>query len=118
VQSATKMDATVVNGGMVVVVSSFAFKTGTPEANLVLDVRFLPDPRPLMEDMMMEDPSLDGTHDAVEGFIREQVSVLCVCIVHVRSFLRLSVVQSRLCTYLLCACVCVYVCRCTYVQLY
>jgi RNase adaptor protein for sRNA GlmZ degradation len=27
-----------------VVVSSFAFKTGAPEANLVLDVLFLPDP--------------------------------------------------------------------------
>ena len=49
-----------------VVVSSFAFKTGAPEANLVIDVRFLPDPRPLME----ENPLLDGTHDAVEDFIR------------------------------------------------
>ena len=48
-----------------VVVSSFAFKTGLPEANLVLDVRFLPDPRPLMEEI----PALDGTHDAVEEFI-------------------------------------------------
>lgn len=48
-----------------VVVSSFAFKTGPPEANLVLDVRFLPDPRPLME----QNPALDGTHDAVEEFI-------------------------------------------------
>lgn len=62
------MDVTVDNGGMVVVVSSFAFKTGAPEANLVLDVRFLPDPRPLMQDISC----LDGTHDAVEGFIREQ----------------------------------------------
>ena len=49
-----------------VVVSSFAFKTGAPDANLVLDVRFLPDPRPLMEEI----PALDGTHDAVEDFIR------------------------------------------------
>lgn len=49
-----------------VVVSSFAFKTGAPEANLVIDVRFLPDPRPLMEEI----PSLDGTHGAVEDFIR------------------------------------------------
>lgn len=49
-----------------VVVSSFAFKTGAPEANLVIDVRFLPDPRLLME----ENPLLDGTHDAVEDFIR------------------------------------------------
>lgn len=48
------------------VVSSFAFKTGAPEANLVIDVRFLPDPRPLMEAI----PALDGTHGAVEDFIR------------------------------------------------
>jgi hypothetical protein len=51
-----------------VVVSSFAFKTGAPEANLILDVRFLPDPRPLMEEI----PSLDGTHGAVEDFIRSR----------------------------------------------
>ena len=49
-----------------VVVSSFAYKTGAPEANLVIDVRFLPDPRPLME----ENPELDGTHRVVEDFIR------------------------------------------------
>jgi len=49
-----------------VVVSSFAFKTGAPEANLVVDVRFLPDPRSLMEEI----PTLDGTHCAVEDFIR------------------------------------------------
>jgi len=49
-----------------VVVSSFAFKTGAPEANLVIDVRFLPDPRPLMEEI----PALDGKHGAVEDFLR------------------------------------------------
>ena len=49
-----------------VVVSSFAFKTGAPEANLVLDVRFLPDPRPFMEHV----PALDGTHNDVGNFIR------------------------------------------------
>jgi len=49
-----------------VVVSSFAFKTGAPDANLVLDVRFLPDPRSLMEEI----PTLDGTHNAVEEFLR------------------------------------------------
>lgn len=51
-----------------VVVSSFAFKTGAPDANLILDVRFLPDPRPLMEEI--GDSALDGTHNAVEDFIR------------------------------------------------
>jgi len=55
----------VMEGHPEVVVSSFAFKTGPPDANLVLDVRFLPDPRPLMEQI----PALDGTHDAVEEFI-------------------------------------------------
>jgi len=49
-----------------VVVSSFAFKTGAPEANLVLDVRFLPDPRAFMEHV----PALDGTHTEVGNFIR------------------------------------------------
>lgn len=53
-----------------IMVSSFAFKTGTPEANFVLDVRFLPDPRPLMA----ENPSLHGSikHEAVEEYIRAQ----------------------------------------------
>jgi len=51
-----------------VVVSSFAFKTGAPEANLVIDMRFLPDPRPLMEEI----PALDGTHGAVEDFLRKR----------------------------------------------
>lgn len=53
-----------------IIVSSFAFKTGTPEANFVLDVRFLPDPRPLMA----ENPSLHGSvkHEAVEEYIRAQ----------------------------------------------
>ena len=62
------MAATCDGDGLMVVISSFAFKTGTPEANLVLDVRFLPDPRPLMEDI----PSLHGVQDVVEEFLREQ----------------------------------------------
>jgi hypothetical protein len=49
-----------------VCVSSFAFKTGTPDVNVVLDVRFLPDPRLLEE----TNPDLTGKHRAVEDFIR------------------------------------------------
>jgi hypothetical protein len=51
-------------------VSSFAYKTGPPEANFLLDVRFLPDPRPLMAEI----PSLHGSvkHEAVEEYIRAQ----------------------------------------------
>lgn len=37
-------------GAMQIFVSSFSFKTGTPDANLVTDVRFLPDPRNFMEE--------------------------------------------------------------------
>ena len=36
-------------GALQVLVSSFSFKTGTPDATLVTDVRFLPDPRNFME---------------------------------------------------------------------
>eukprot|EP00293_Proteomonas_sulcata_P019434 CAMPEP_0184289836 /NCGR_PEP_ID=MMETSP1049-20130417/2203_1 /TAXON_ID=77928 /ORGANISM="Proteomonas sulcata, Strain CCMP704" /LENGTH=235 /DNA_ID=CAMNT_0026596779 /DNA_START=20 /DNA_END=727 /DNA_ORIENTATION=- len=53
-----------------VVVSSFSFKTGLPPANLVLDVRFLPDPRQLEE----EDPYLTGKHNLVEDFIKNHGS--------------------------------------------
>jgi len=60
------MQFAVMEADLQVLVSSFAFKTGTPDANLVLDTRFLPDPRPLMAD----NPALDGTHDAVQLFIR------------------------------------------------
>ena len=59
------MDAT---ADLEIVISSFAFKTGEPEANLVLDVRFLPDPRPLMAEI----PALDPQHNAVEEFICAQ----------------------------------------------
>lgn len=53
-----------------IMVSSFAYKTGAPEANFLLDVRFLPDPRPLMAEI----PSLHGNvkHEAVEEYIRAQ----------------------------------------------
>mmetsp|Transcript_21329 Transcript_21329/g.48174 ORF Transcript_21329/g.48174 Transcript_21329/m.48174 type:complete len:217 (+) Transcript_21329:1612-2262(+) len=51
-----------------VVVSSFSFKTGAPEANLVVDVRFLPDPRPLEQ----QTPSLTGKDSLVEDYIREK----------------------------------------------
>lgn len=37
-------------GALQIFVSSFSFKTGTPDANLVTDVRFLPDPRNFMEE--------------------------------------------------------------------
>jgi hypothetical protein len=37
-------------GALKIFVSSFSFKTGTPDANLVTDVRFLPDPRNFMEE--------------------------------------------------------------------
>lgn len=49
-----------------VVVSSFSFKMGPPcAATLVVDVRFLPDPRSL-EDVY---PHITGRHPAVEDFI-------------------------------------------------
>jgi hypothetical protein len=53
-----------------VCVSSFAFKFGTPDANVVLDVRFLPDPRSLEH----ANPYLTGKHRAVEDFIRANSS--------------------------------------------
>eukprot|EP00287_Rhodomonas_sp_CCMP768_P005885 CAMPEP_0196739262 /NCGR_PEP_ID=MMETSP1091-20130531/20811_1 /TAXON_ID=302021 /ORGANISM="Rhodomonas sp., Strain CCMP768" /LENGTH=226 /DNA_ID=CAMNT_0042083691 /DNA_START=176 /DNA_END=856 /DNA_ORIENTATION=- len=48
-----------------VTVSSFSFKTGTPAANVVMDVRFLPDPRQLEE----SNPFITGQHGEVEKFI-------------------------------------------------
>eukprot|EP00960_Hanusia_phi_P030161 748417-Hanusia_phi.AAC.1 len=56
-----------------VIVSSFSFKTGTPNADLVVDVRFLPDPRTLGN----EAPDIDGTHSQVEEFIRARSSFDC-----------------------------------------
>ncbi|EKX43958.1 hypothetical protein GUITHDRAFT_153114 [Guillardia theta CCMP2712] len=53
-----------------VIVSSFSFKTGAPNADLVVDVRFLPDPRTLEN----EAPDIDGTHSQVEEFIRARSS--------------------------------------------
>mmetsp|Transcript_49188 Transcript_49188/g.100434 ORF Transcript_49188/g.100434 Transcript_49188/m.100434 type:complete len:235 (-) Transcript_49188:43-747(-) len=49
-----------------VTVSSFSFKTGLPSANVVLDVRFLPDPRHLEE----YNPKITGKHCDVEQYIR------------------------------------------------
>ena len=49
-----------------VIVSSFAFKTGAPDAaNCVTDVRFLPDPR----NLMIEAPELEDIDGAIEQFI-------------------------------------------------
>uniref|UniRef100_A0A7S0YGR0 RapZ C-terminal domain-containing protein n=1 Tax=Hemiselmis tepida TaxID=464990 RepID=A0A7S0YGR0_9CRYP len=50
-----------------VVVSSFSFKTGPPcAANLVIDVRFLPDPRLLEQ----EHEGITGRHEVVREFLR------------------------------------------------
>jgi hypothetical protein len=50
-----------------VIISSFSFKTGPPcAANLVVDVRFLPDPRGLEDHYS----SINGQHPAVGEFIR------------------------------------------------
>mmetsp|Transcript_805 Transcript_805/g.1642 ORF Transcript_805/g.1642 Transcript_805/m.1642 type:complete len:229 (+) Transcript_805:351-1037(+) len=46
-------------------VSSFSFKTGMPSATVVMDVRFLPDPRELEE----YNPFITGLHSDVEKFI-------------------------------------------------
>uniref|UniRef100_A0A6T8P282 RapZ C-terminal domain-containing protein n=1 Tax=Hemiselmis andersenii TaxID=464988 RepID=A0A6T8P282_HEMAN len=51
-----------------VVVSSFSFKTGPPcAANLVIDVRFLPDPRQLEQ----QHQGITGRHEVVRDFLRE-----------------------------------------------
>mmetsp|Transcript_20715 Transcript_20715/g.51912 ORF Transcript_20715/g.51912 Transcript_20715/m.51912 type:complete len:304 (+) Transcript_20715:440-1351(+) len=50
-----------------VVVSSFSFKTGPPcAANLVIDVRFLPDPRQLEQ----QHEGITGRHEVVREFLR------------------------------------------------
>jgi len=54
-----------------VVVSSFSFKTGPPcAANLVIDVRFLPDPRQLES----QHPFLTGRHEVVRDFLRSNMN--------------------------------------------
>lgn len=50
---------------MNVTVSSFSFKTGMPSATVVMDVRFLPDPRELEE----SNPFITGQSSEVEKFI-------------------------------------------------
>lgn len=50
-----------------VIISSFSFKTGPPcAANLVVDVRFLPDPKVLEE----QNPGINGQNPLVGDFVR------------------------------------------------
>ncbi|KAJ1483417.1 P-loop ATPase protein family-domain-containing protein [Baffinella frigidus] len=77
--------------------SSFGFKMGvTPSANLVLDCRFLPDPRLLQE----SNPHLTGKHRAVEDFIRANASdfdtFFNILTKHVRELIRASPTPSKI----------------------
>lgn len=64
-------DTDIVRSSPEVIISSFSFKTGPPcAANLVIDVRFLPDPRWLEQDY----PSVTGLDSAVAVFIQKDAT--------------------------------------------